>query len=111
MLEIATRTRSPTEVDSASRIVPEAYEHVNTSNLIDPPGASLMGIGIALVGLIIVLFAANLYLYRSSSRNLNDSIANIIDIGKNPSQTSRPRTPSTGQAEAPQDKAVSSGVQ
>ena len=87
MLEIATRTRSPTEVDSASRIVPEAYEHVNVSNLIDPPGASLAGIGIALVGLIVVLFAANLYLYRSSSRNLNDSIGSIIEMGKDAAQS------------------------
>jgi len=121
MLEIATRTRSPTEVDSASRIVPEAYEHVNTSNLIDPPGASLMGIGIALFGLVIVLFAANLYLYRSSSKNLNDSVANIIDMGKNPSQAPSPRAPATGQAAtgqaatgqagSSQEQAVSSGGQ
>ena len=112
MLEVATRTRSPTEVDSASRIVPEAYEHVNVSNLIDPPGASLMGIGIALVGLVIVLFAANLYLYRSSSKNLNDSIANIIEMGKTPSQTSSPHLPpASEQAGASQEKAVPAGEQ
>jgi type VI secretion system protein ImpK len=96
MLEIATRTRSPTEVDSASRIVPEAYEHVNTSNLIDPPAASLMGIGIALVGLIVVLFAANLYLYRSSSHNLNDSIGGIIDMGKSETGKAAPQAAPAG---------------
>jgi type VI protein secretion system component VasF len=104
MLEIATRTRSPTEVDSASRIVPEAYEHVNTSNLIDPPGTSLMGIGIVLVGLIVVLFAANAYFYRSNSQSLNDSIGNIIETGK-----SRAESPeSAPRSGAAADKSVQS---
>jgi hypothetical protein len=102
MLEIATRTRSPTEVDSASRIVPEAYEHVNTSNLIDPPGASLMGIGIALVGLIIVLFVTNLYLYHSSSQTLNDAIGSIIEMGKTSAETG----PRASGSPAPQASAV-----
>jgi len=78
MLEISARVRGVTEADHASRIVPEAYEHVNTGNLIDPPGASLTGIGIALGGLLIVLFVANMYLYKSSSRNLNQAIQNIV---------------------------------
>ncbi|HEY8750582.1 MAG TPA: DotU family type IV/VI secretion system protein [Tepidisphaeraceae bacterium] len=90
MLEIATRTRSPTEVDSASRIVPEAYEHVNTSNLIDAPGGSLLGIGITLVGLVVVLFVLNLSLYRSTSQNLNNAIGDIIDMDKGPGDVDKP---------------------
>jgi type VI protein secretion system component VasF len=78
MLEISARIRGVTEADHASRIIPEAYEHVNTGNLIDPPGASLTGIGIALGGLLIVLFVANMYLYKSSSRNMNEAIQNIV---------------------------------
>ena len=49
-------------------------------------------------------------IYRSSYKNLNDSIANIIDMGKSPSQTSSPHVPSTEQSSASQDKAVSSGA-
>src|SRR3954452_7233275 len=52
MLEISGRLRGRSgELEQSSRIVPEAYEHVNGANLIDSPGGSLMTIGIALVGL------------------------------------------------------------
>jgi type IV/VI secretion system ImpK/VasF family protein len=78
--EIAARLRiSAAEGDRASRIVPEAYEHVDTSNLIQTPGASLLGICIALVGLTVVLFVANAYLYRVSSRELNAAIGDIVE--------------------------------
>lgn len=79
--EIAARLRiAPADADrAAARIVPEAYEHVDTSNLIQSPGASLLGIGIALIGLTIVLFLANAYLYRTSSRDLNQAVSEIVD--------------------------------
>jgi type VI protein secretion system component VasF len=76
--EIAARLRVPAEIDHASRIVPEAYEHVDTSNLIETPGASLLGIGIALACLTAVLFGANLFLYRASSRDLNRATGDIL---------------------------------
>jgi type VI protein secretion system component VasF len=76
--EIAARLRVPTEVDRG-RIVPEAYEHVDTSNLIQTPGASLAGIGIALLGLTIVLFVANAFLYRASSRDLNEAVGDLLN--------------------------------
>jgi type VI protein secretion system component VasF len=96
MLEISARIRGITDADHASRIVPEAYEHVNTGNLIDPPGASLTGIAIALVGLLAVLFVANMYLYKSSSRNLNGAIQNITR-----SDTAAPPSPSASPTSSP----------
>jgi type VI protein secretion system component VasF len=80
--EIAARLRISGEPDRAARIVPEAYEHVDTSNLIQTPGTSLLGIGIALVGLTIVLFVANAYLYRASSRDLNAAVGDIVGHGR-----------------------------
>jgi type IV/VI secretion system ImpK/VasF family protein len=93
MLEISARIRGVTEAEHASRIVPEAYEHLNTGNLIDPPGANLTGIGIALVGLLVVLFCANIYLYRSSSRSLSDSVQQIINSDASPSRSAPPQPP------------------
>ena len=96
MLEIAARL-SGTEAglpdpEDGSRVVPEAYEHTDTSNLIDPPGASLAGIGIALVGLVIVLLVTNLYLYRSNSRNLieaQDGVIHAVDGGGGTARAAR----------------------
>jgi type IV/VI secretion system ImpK/VasF family protein len=79
--EIAAKLRISPETERAgSRIVPEAYEHVDTSNLIQSPGASLLGIAIALVGLTIVLFVANAYLYRTSSHDLNRAVSDIATL-------------------------------
>jgi type VI secretion system protein ImpK len=77
MSECAARIRHLIDVDQTSRICPESYEHVNTSNLIEPPSASLVGIGIALVGMAIVLFVANVVLYRSSSAELLRALDDI----------------------------------
>ena len=76
--ELAARLRIPIEPGRATRIVPEAYEHVDTSDLIETPGASLMGIGIALVGLTVVLLAVNAFLYRASSRDLDHAVGSIL---------------------------------
>ncbi len=101
MFEISAKIRGVTESVHASRIVPEAYEHVNTNNLIDPPGASLLGIGITVFGLLAVVFAANMYLFTSSSRNLNDSVQRIIQ-SPDPAPAAPPTTaPSTAPAPAP----------
>jgi type VI secretion system protein ImpK len=77
MSEILSRMRGRMDADGAGRFCPEAYEHVNTSDLIEPPGRSLVGIAIALVGLAVVLFVANIVMYRSSSTRLNEALTTI----------------------------------
>jgi len=82
MLECSTRIRGLIDTDQTARICPESYQNVDTSNLVQPPSASLVGIGIALVGLIIVLFIANAYMYRSSSSELTRALDSIIKAGQ-----------------------------
>lgn len=87
MIECAARLRDRIDADPISRICPENYDNINTANLVEPPGASLVGIGIALVGLIIVLFAANFYLYYSTSSQLR---GNLDRIGQTAPPATRP---------------------
>lgn len=87
MLEISARWRGRGDAEATARLCPEAYEHVNTSDLIEPPGRSLVGIGIALVGFMVVLFVANVYLYRSSSGELRSSIDQILSLRGTPKET------------------------
>jgi type VI protein secretion system component VasF len=82
MKKISPRIRQLIDSDQSSRICPESYENVDTSNLVQPPSASLVGIGIALVGLIIVLFIANAYWYRSSSAELTKALEGIVNASK-----------------------------
>ncbi|MCD6304193.1 MAG: DotU family type IV/VI secretion system protein [Planctomycetes bacterium] len=78
-LEISARIRAAMDVDSGARICPEAYEHVDTSNLVQPPGVKLLGIFLALVGMTIVVFVANFFLFRQTGGNLQAALDKVID--------------------------------
>lgn len=74
MQECKARIQGMIDSDDSSPIVSEAEMFVNTANLIEPPSKSLVGIGIALVGLILVLFVGNIFLYKKSTSDLNQSL-------------------------------------
>ena len=78
MLEIAARVRSIMDVDEETRICPEAYEHVDTSDLVQPPGLKLLGIFIALIGMTIVMFVANFFLFRTTASEFQAALTKII---------------------------------
>lgn len=80
MKEIAARIRRHTETDPDARICPEAYQHVDARNLIEPPSRKLGGIVLALVGLLVVLFATNVFLYRVASRDLSRALRTIVNV-------------------------------
>jgi len=77
MLNISSRAATMMDVDERSRICPEAYANVDTRNLIEPPGTKLVGIGIALLGLILVWFVTCLYLYRTASDDIVKTVHEI----------------------------------
>jgi type IV/VI secretion system ImpK/VasF family protein len=82
MLQCSARLKGLKQHDEVERICPEAYENVDTRNLVEPPGKKLLGIAIALVGLIIVLFVANLYLFLWTSQDLTKAMDAIIHQGR-----------------------------
>lgn len=82
MMECAGRIRGLIDTDQSARVCPEAYENVDLSNLVEPPSASLMGIGIVLLGLVLVLFIANAYLYHDSSKELTTALEKIVSTTK-----------------------------
>lgn len=94
MLELSARVRAMFEANPQAHLCPDAYAHTNTTNLIQPPASSLVGIAIALVGLVIVLLLANVYLYWSSANQLKAALNQIIQDGKNVAQ--QPAEPAPG---------------
>lgn len=74
MKEIAARLQAAGQFSESQKICADAYEKVDTRDLIEPPGTKLVGIAIALVGLVIVLFFTYGYLYHDSSNKLKDSL-------------------------------------
>jgi type IV/VI secretion system ImpK/VasF family protein len=77
MKEIAARLQAAGMFHETERICPDAYEKVDTRDLVEPPGTKLIGIAIALIGLIIVLFFAYAFLYRKSASDLTDALKKI----------------------------------
>jgi type VI protein secretion system component VasF len=78
MLEISARVRPIFEANPQSYICPDAYAFLNTSNLIQPPSASLGGIAIGLLGLLCVLLVAYVFLYRDGSDELKRALNTIV---------------------------------
>ena len=77
MLEISARLRGKLDVNASGRVCPEAYEHTNTADLIRPPGTPLVKIGLALVGMIVVVFVANAVLYLQAKAELTNSVKRL----------------------------------
>jgi type VI protein secretion system component VasF len=79
MKEIGARLQASgsTQFADVQRICADAYEKVDTRDLIEPPGAKLLGIAIVLVGLIIVLFCTYAFLYNDSARAENKALKTI----------------------------------
>lgn len=70
MSEIASRIRAGLDAERAARVCPEAYDNVNTADLVQPPARKLVGIGIVLAGLAVTVFIANIVLYRERRSDL-----------------------------------------
>jgi type IV/VI secretion system ImpK/VasF family protein len=77
MKEIAARLQAAGMFAETDRICPDAYDNVDTRDLVEPPGTKLVGIAIALIGLMIVLFFAYAYLYRDSASKLTSALTKI----------------------------------
>jgi hypothetical protein len=84
MKEMAARLQAAGMFSDAQRICGEAYEKVDTRDLIEPPGMKLLGIAIVLVGLIVVLFVMYAYLFSDGSRALKKALS---DVQNNSQQT------------------------
>lgn len=79
MDECRARIGAMMDAAETTRVCPEAYENVDTSDLIEPPGKSLLGIMLALLVMIIVLVVANIWMYSEGSKELKRELENVIN--------------------------------
>ncbi len=90
MKQIAARTRRFIDVDETRPICPEAYEHVDTRDLTEPPGRKLLTIGLIFVALIIVFFVANVALYERAGNELSGALEAVSQGRAAPAATEPP---------------------
>lgn len=78
MQEIASRLRGQMDADLSARLCPDAYQSVNTADLVQPASRSVVGVVVALVGLAITLVIVNLAVYLDRRGQMNKALERII---------------------------------
>jgi type VI secretion system protein ImpK len=76
--------------DARARLCPQAYEHTNARNFTEPAGTKLVGIGIALAGLLIVWFITYFALFNSTRGRISESLEVINGSGSSSANSSAP---------------------
>jgi len=77
MMDISQRVRPALDTDKAARICPEAYNNVDTRELLQPPGLRLGAIALIFGGLSLIVMTVEIYLLRAASLSLSDSLSAI----------------------------------
>jgi type VI protein secretion system component VasF len=78
MLSIAPRIRHLAENDQTARICPEAYQGVDTRNLVEPPSGRMVAVGLVFACFTLAVLISYFIMYRQASRNLNSSIEEVL---------------------------------
>jgi type VI protein secretion system component VasF len=78
MLTIAPRIRHLVEADQTAKICPDAYEGIDTRNLVQPPSSKMVLVGILFLCFILAVGVTYVFLYRAASRSLNTSLDQIL---------------------------------
>lgn len=78
MLTIAPRIRHLVEADQTAKICPDAYEGIDTRNLVQPPGSKMVFVGILFLCFILAVGITYVFLYRAASRSLSTSLEHIL---------------------------------
>jgi len=78
MMSIAPRVRHLVENDQTAKICPEAYEGVDTRNLVQPPGSRMVLVGLVFGCFTLAVLISYFVMYRQASRNLNNSIEQVV---------------------------------
>jgi type VI secretion system protein ImpK len=75
--KVYARVRKTMDDGAAEHMCPEAYQHVDRSNLVEATGRKLGAMAVALVGLICLLVIANFVLFRWTSTAVSTALSKI----------------------------------
>jgi type IV/VI secretion system ImpK/VasF family protein len=78
MLSIAPRIRHLVENDQNAKICPEAYEAVDTRDLVQPPSSRLAFVGMIFAGFVLAVVISYFLMYRQASSHLNESMDDVL---------------------------------
>ena len=82
MSKISARVSGMMDADKRSFICPEAYENVDDRDFVEPQSTKLVGLGIALIGLIVVWCIAYFWMSYVTLETVDDSLNKIVEHEK-----------------------------
>jgi type IV/VI secretion system ImpK/VasF family protein len=82
MMTIAPRIRHLTETDNTARISGEAYENVDTRNLVQPPSSKMVFVVILFVICTVSVITSYVVMFKQASSTFSSSLDTIIEKGK-----------------------------
>src|SRR4029077_8827013 len=87
MLTIAPRIRHLVETDQSARICPEAYERVDTRDLVQPPSSRMLIVGLLFGCFTLAVLISYFVIYKKASKDLNYSIEEVLKQDLAPGQS------------------------
>lgn len=78
MLGIAPRIRHLVENDASARVCPEAYQYLDTRNLVEPPSSRMVVVGLLFACFTLAVLITYGFMYREASRNINDALEQVL---------------------------------
>lgn len=75
---LAVRLKKQMLLDARARLNPEAYDNLDTRNLVQPPGVKLAVVAIIFAGCLLLTLLLNGYLFHTASKGLSDSLREIL---------------------------------
>ncbi len=82
MMEMNARLRDVMETEAGARIVPEAYEYTDSTDLIQPPTRSLVSLVIVMFVVLVSLIGTSVYLYLEQSAEMRRAFEAIDEVVK-----------------------------
>ena len=81
---LAARLKKTMETDARARLNPEAYQNLDTRNLVEPAGVRLAVVAIVFGACLLFVTGLNAYFFHTASRGLSESVREILthDLGK-----------------------------
>ncbi len=80
MAEIDARLGKSPAQTGPERICPEAYEHVDTRELMQPRVSHLGGLAVVFAGLCLIVITVEVYLFRAASLSVTDTAAAVSTL-------------------------------
>ncbi len=79
MLDVGQRVpRELLDTQHTAKVCPEAYDYLDTRNLVEPPGMKMATIGVVFAGCLLIAFAVNFYLFYDATTGLSASLKEIL---------------------------------